>query len=67
MSKKGFPGGSVVKNPPAKQETRVQSLDWEDALEEEMATHSTILAWEIPWTEEPGGLQSMASQELDKT
>ena len=62
MSKKGFPGGSVVKNPPAKQETRVQSLDWEDALEEEMATHSTILAWKIPWTEEPGGLQFMGLQ-----
>ena len=52
----------MVKNPPAKQETRVQSLDWEDALEEEMATHSTILAWEIPWTQEPGSLQSMELQ-----
>ena len=40
----------------------VPSLDWEDPLEEEMATHSSILAWEIPWTEEPGGLQSMGSQ-----
>ena len=67
MSKKGFPGGSVVKNPPANQETRVQSLDREDALEEETATHSSILAWEIPWTEEPGGLQSMGLQELDMT
>ena len=44
------------------QETQVQSLDQEDALEEEMATHSSIFAWEIPWTEEPGGLQSMESQ-----
>ena len=43
-------------------ETRVQSLGWEDLLEKEMATHSSILAWEIPWTEEPGGLQSMGSQ-----
>ena len=58
----GFPGGSVVKNPPSIQEMRVRSLDWEDSLEEEMATHSSILAWEIPWTEEPGGLQSMGSQ-----
>ena len=56
------PSAQWVKNPPAKagdtrdQETQVQSLDWEDPLEEEMATHSSILAWEIPWTEEPGGL-----------
>ena len=59
----GFPGGSVVKNLPAKQETWVQSLGREDHLEKEMATHSVhgILAWEIPWTEEPGGLQSMGS------
>ena len=46
-----------VKNPPAMQETWVQSLGWEDPLEEEMATQSSILAWEIPWIEEPGGLQ----------
>ena len=47
------------------QETLVQSLDWEDPLEEEMATHSSILAWEIPWTEEPGWeLQSMGSQRV---
>ena len=55
-----FPCGSVIKNPPAMQEpqeTQVQSLDWEDPLEEEMATHSSILDWRIPWTEEPGGLQ----------
>ena len=49
------------------QGTRVQSLGWEDPLEKEMARHSSILAWEIPWTEEPGGLQSMRSQELDTT
>ena len=55
---KGFPGGSVGKNPPAKQEMQVRSLGREDPPEEEMATHSRILAWRIPWTEEPGGLQS---------
>ena len=49
---RGLLGGSVVKNPPATQETQVPSLGWEDPLEEEMATHSRILAWEIPWTEE---------------
>ena len=52
----GFPGGSEVKNPPAMQETWAQSLGGENPLEKEMATHSSILAWEIPWTEEPGGL-----------
>ena len=52
----GFPGGSVVKNLPAMQEMHIQYLGWEDPLEKEMATHSSILAWEIPWTEEPGGL-----------
>ena len=51
----------------AMQETRVQSLDQEDPLEKEMTTHSSILAWEILWTEEPGGLQSMGSKELDTT
>ena len=51
-----FPGGSVVKNLPAMQEIRVLSLGWEDPLEKEMATHSSILAWRIPWTEEPGVL-----------
>ena len=60
-------GGSAVKNLPAMQETQVQSLGWEDPLEKGMATHSTILAWEIPWTEEPGGLQSTGSQELVTT
>ena len=49
----------TVKNLSAMQETRLQSLGWEDPLEKEMTTHSSILAWEIPWTEEPGGLQSM--------
>ena len=48
-----------VKNPPAMQETRVRSLGWEDALVEGMATYSSILAWRIPWTEEPGRLQSI--------
>ena len=52
----------TVKNPPAVQETGVQSLGWEDPLEKGMATHSSILAWRIPWTEEPGGLQSIGWQ-----
>ena len=54
--------GSVVKKLTAKQEMRVGSLGWEDPLEEGMATHSSILVWRIPWTEEAGGLQSMGSQ-----
>ena len=54
----------MVKNPPAMQEMRVQSLAWEEPLEEEMATHSGILAWRIPWTQEPGGLQSRGSQKV---
>ena len=54
----GFAGGSVEKNLPATQEMPVQSLGQEDPLEEEMATHPRILAWRIPWTEEPGRLQS---------
>ena len=53
-----------VKNMPALQETRVLSLGWEDALEKEMATHSSILAWKISWTEEAGGLQSMGLQRV---
>ena len=60
----GFPGGSAVKNPLAMQETHethVQFLGQEDPLEEGMVTHSSLLAWRIPWTEEPGGLQSMGS------
>ena len=52
----------MVKSLPAVQETQVQSLDWEDFLEKEMATHSSNLIWKIPWTEEPGQLQSMESQ-----
>ena len=52
----------TVKNLPAMQETPVRSLDWEDILEKGMSTHSSILAWKIPWTEEPGRLQSMGSQ-----
>ena len=57
----------MVKNPPAKQEMpemQVRSLGQEDPLEQEMATHSSVLAWEIPWTEEPGGLQSTRSQRV---
>ena len=54
----------MVKNPPVVWETWVQSLGWEDPLEEGMATHSSILAWRTPWTEEPGGLQSMGSQRV---
>ena len=52
----------MVKNLLAIWETRIQSLGWEDPLEKEMATHASILAWRIPWREEPGGLQPMASQ-----
>ena len=63
-----FLDGSAVKNPPAMQEIRVQLLGQEDPLEKEMTTHSSILAWEIPWTEEePGRLQSLGPQELDTT
>ena len=62
--KESFPGGSVVKNCLPVQETRVQSLGQEDPLEKEMATHSRILAWRIPWTEEPGGLQFMGLQRV---
>ena len=58
----------MVKNPPAMQETQVQSLGREDPLEKGMATHSSILAWKIPWAEEPGGLQSSGvAKELDTT
>ena len=65
---KGFPGGSAVRNLPAMQEmqeTWVRSLGQEDCLKEEMATHSSILAWKIPWTEEPGGLKSIRSQKCN--
>ena len=54
----------TVKNPPAMWETRVRSLGWEDTLEKGMATQSSTLAWQIPWTEEPRGLQSMGSQRV---
>ena len=57
----------TVKRLPTIRETQVQSPGWEDFLEKKMATHSSILAWIIPWTEEPGGLQSMGSQELHVT
>ena len=63
----GFPNGSVTKNPPAvqeMQERQVWSLGQQDPLEEEMATHSSILAWKIPWLEEPGGLLSMGLQKI---
>ena len=54
----------MVKDPPAMQETQVRSLGQEDSLEEGMAAHSSVLAWKIPWTEEPGGLQSIGSQRV---
>ena len=57
----------MVKRLHAMQETWVQSLGWEDPLEKEMATHSSILAWKIPWTEDPGRLQSMGRKESDTT
>ena len=57
----------MVKHLPAMLETQVQSLGQEDPLEKEMATHSSTLAWKIPWMEKPGGLQSMVSQESDMT
>ena len=56
------PVAQTVKNPPAMQETWVRSLGWDDHLKKEMAAHSSILAWRIPWTEKPGGLQSTGSQ-----
>ena len=64
---RGFPRGSVVENSPAMQEmqeTEVQSLGGEDPLKKGMTTHSSVLAWRIPWTEEPGGLQSLGSQRI---
>ena len=57
----------MVKRLPTMWETWVQSLGWEDLLEKKIATHSSILAWKIPWTEDPGRLQSMGSKELDTT
>ena len=62
---RGFPDGSAVKNLLVKQETWVQSLGQEDPLEAEMATHSSILAWKIPWSEESGELQSMGLQRVE--
>ena len=62
----GFPGGSAVKNPRAVQET-LQTLGREDPLEKDMATHSSIFAWRIPWAEEPGGLHSKGCKESDMT
>ena len=60
----GFPGVSGSKGPPARQETWVRSLGWEGPLEKETATHSSTLAWKIPWTEEPDRLQSMGLQRV---
>ena len=57
----------MVKNLPAMQETWVRSLGWEDPLEKETATHSSILAWRIPWTEGPGGLLSLGSQRVERS
>ena len=62
-----FPGGSVVKNPSAKQEMLFWSLGWKDPLEKEMATHFSILTWKIPWTEEPGRLHITDLKESDMT
>ena len=67
MTKRASLVAQLVKNVPAMQETWVQSLGREDPLEKEMATHSSILAWRIPWTEEPGGLQSVGFQKSDIT
>ena len=61
----GFSGGSGVKNLPPMQETQVRFLSWEHPLEEGVATNSSILAWRIPWTEDPGGIQFLEVQELD--
>ena len=66
----GFPGGAEVKNMPGMQETwemQVQSMAQEDALEEEMATHPSILAWRIPWTEEPGRIYSLQGHKMSNT
>ena len=59
-----FTEAQLVKNPPAMRETWIRSLGWEDPLEKGKATHSSILAWRIPWTEEPGGLQSIGLQKV---
>ena len=60
----GFPGVAMVKNPPANAGDVVRSMEWEDPLEYETVTHSSNLAWKIPWTEKPGGLQSVRSQRV---
>ena len=67
MMNMGFPGGSVVKNPPAKQETQVRSLGWKEPLEKEMAIRSNILAWKIPQTEEPSTYSPWVTKELNMT
>jgi len=64
---KMFPVAQTVKNLPEKKENGVQSLGWEVPLEKRMAIHSSTLAWRIPWTEEPDGLQTMGRKELDMT
>ena len=64
---KGFPGGSVSKESACIAGDPDSILEWENPLEKEMATYSSILAWKITWTDKPGGLQSMGSQELDTT
>ena len=61
------PVAQTVKNLPVMQDIQVRSLDWEDTLEDSMATHSTILDWRIPWTEEPGRIQSTGSQRTGST
>ena len=63
----GFPGGSVIKNPPAMQEKQVQSLGQEDPLKKEMATHSSVLAWRIPWTASLAGYSPQGHKEQDMT
>ena len=63
----GFPGAQMVNNLPAMQETQLRSLGWKDPLEKGMATHSSILAWRIPWTEEPGNYSPWAHKEMDTT
>ena len=62
-----FTEHSIQQNLPAMRETQVQSLDWEDPLEKGVVTHSSILSWRIPWTEEPGELQSMGLQRVGQT
>ena len=64
LQREDFPIAEMVKNLPVMQETRIQSLVWEDPLEKRMAIHSSILAWRIPWTEKPGRLQFMGSQRV---